>query len=39
MSFLEYLAYKVMPEWNKTELALTDALTYPGDETKKAMYK
>lgn len=37
--FLEYLAYKVIPEWNRTEQILSDAITYHTDRHKDRMYK
>lgn len=38
-SLLEYFAYIVMPEWNKAETLLTDAISYHTDEAKDAMKK
>jgi len=37
--FLEYLNFKVLPEWNKAETCLSDAITYHTKETKGGMYK
>lgn len=37
--FLEYLKYKVLPQWNVVERLLGDDLTYRSDETRQKMLK
>ena len=38
-SFLEYLKYKVLPQWNTVEQLLSDEITYKTHETQKKLLK
>lgn len=38
-SFLEYLKYKILPQWNTVEQLLSDEITYKTQETQKKLLK